>query len=171
MDSFTGDLVSRIRRLFLDSEPHFVYFFMSTYQHALYWSWLKDPNEKGLIEQFETRRKAMEEDLAPFYPSDFTGEDCRLLREFAKECAGNLSRNLKVNIRSKEVHCEERSESRHSVAHSENDKVLITRIRLGFDSQLVDLQFVSPNSSGSVQFSTVRFHLNNKQTATNVYFI
>lgn len=101
MDSSSERLLkfAQVRSLVENSEPHFVYLYLNTYQQALYYSWLKDPNNCVLLEKYEKRRQALDEQLQHFYPSNLEDEQCQAIRTVARMCAARVVRELRVIIK------------------------------------------------------------------------
>lgn len=135
---------AQVRTLIANSESHFVYFYLNTYQQALYYSWTKDPENSELLEKFEKRRQALDEQLQQFYPSNLEDEQCQAIRSLGRSCAGKVARELKVVIK------EGAQQGDYSKSVGNHFRVTID------DSIQEDIQLNSKNSHRcEIKFSTL----------------
>lgn len=133
--------IAQVRHLIRNSEPHFVYFYLNTYQSTLYHSWTKDPSNTELLGEYEKRRQALDEQLLQFYPSNI--DECQVLRNVAQLCAKKVARELKVTL------------SYGKAEEPVNSKVLVSSVRVAIDSFQADIQMNPTNLCCEIKFNTL----------------
>lgn len=141
--------IAQVSNLIGNSEPHFVYFYLNTYQQALYYSWIKDPSHTKNLEEYEKRRQALDEKLVKFFPSNIDDELCQTLRNVARLCARNVARELKVTL------SYGKAEAGQVMASQEGSKALVSSVRVTIDSLQADMQMSPTRLCCETKFSNV----------------